>query len=83
MPYGRKFSTYEMDVQVPYSILPEIQEKNNIQQVKGRYTTRHKKPVQVERSRDSGGAHDAGSCTSATVNTAEDEYIVLHGVSQR
>ena len=83
LPYGRKFSTYEMDVQVSHSIYTQIREKSNILQGEGRFTENHKRPVQVERSRDIGRAYDAGPHTSTAVNTAEDKSFRFHGVSQR
>ena len=71
MSYGRKFSTYEMDVQVSHSVHTKIQKESNIWTVQSGPARNNKNTMQIQRSRNTRRAYDAGSCTSTIKYTTK------------
>ena len=82
-PYGRKFSTQQMGVQVSHRIYTQVSEENRLLGDERRYPGYYQGPVQVERSNDHRGKSDAGSHSSSVVDPAKIFGIQLHGISER
>ena len=82
-PYGRKFSTQQMGVQVSHRIYAQVSKENSLLGNERRYSGYHPGPVQVERGNDHRGKSDAGSHSSAAVDPTKIFGIQLHGISER
>ena len=67
-----------MDMQVPYSVYPEISKKSNLSSVKKRYTRNHSRFVKMERSRNYRKEYDARSYTHLGKYPTENECNVVY-----
>ena len=81
--YRKQFSTYEMELQVPYRVRTKIQEESILWRKADRDTRDTAKAVPVERSGGDRGRDMPGSYPYAGKYPAQNERCGIHGVFER
>ncbi len=75
------YSTYNMELQISYSLCTKVQETSNLRKDKSGDRAETKKVMRMERSRNNRSRSLPGPNTSFSIDTAKDKCIKFYGIS--